>query len=85
MDKKIKNKLAKILIIIYRIIKNLLFISDGSCKYIPNCSKYAEEAIIKMPIYLALIKIIWRILRCNPFSKGGYDPVIENTERNLRE
>jgi uncharacterized protein len=85
MDKKIKNKLAKILMILYRIIKNLLFINDGNCKYIPNCSKYAEEAIIKMPLYLAFIKITWRILRCNPFSRGGYDPVIENIERNLSE
>ena len=80
MDNKIKNKLAKLIMILYRIIKNLLFISDGSCKYIPSCSKYAEEAIIKMPFFLAFIKITWRILRCNPFSKGGYDPVIEKKE-----
>jgi uncharacterized protein len=85
MDKKIKNKLAKILLFSYKIVKSLLFINDGHCKYIPSCSKYAEEAIINMPLYLAFIKITWRILRCNPFSKGGYDPVIENIERNLSE
>jgi len=82
MDKKIKNKLAKSLEIIYKIFKTLFLIKNGNCKFIPNCSLYAEQAIINLPFHKAVIKIIWRIIRCNPLSKGGYDPIeIEKEER----
>lgn len=45
------------------------------CKYYPNCSEYAKQAIEKYGVGKGLIKGIARILRCNPFSKGGYDPL----------
>lgn len=45
------------------------------CKYIPTCSQYAIEAIEKYGPLKGLGLAVWRILRCNPFSKGGYDPV----------
>lgn len=45
------------------------------CKYIPTCSQYAIEAIEHYGIIIGSLKAAWRILRCNPFSKGGYDPV----------
>lgn len=47
----------------------------ASCKYVPTCSQYAIEALEKNGIILGILLSIWRILRCNPFSKGGYDPV----------
>ena len=47
----------------------------GSCKFIPTCSQYGLEAIQKYGAFKGGIMTIWRILRCNPFSKGGYDPV----------
>ncbi|QAT41561.1 membrane protein insertion efficiency factor YidD [Clostridium sp. JN-9] len=46
-----------------------------SCKYYPTCSQYAIEAIEKYGAFRGIFMSIWRILRCNPFSKGGYDPV----------
>ncbi len=46
-----------------------------SCRYIPCCSEYAMEAIEKHGALKGGLLAIWRILRCNPFSKGGYDPV----------
>ena len=46
-----------------------------SCKHIPTCSNYAIEAIIEYGCLKGSILSIKRILRCNPFSKGGYDPV----------
>lgn len=46
-----------------------------SCKYIPSCSEYAVEAIGKYGAIKGTLMAAWRILRCNPFSKGGYDPV----------
>ena len=47
----------------------------GCCKYIPTCSQYGIEAIQKHGAFKGGSLTIWRILRCNPFSKGGYDPV----------
>ncbi|KIR02506.1 Protein YidD [Lachnospiraceae bacterium TWA4] len=45
------------------------------CKYYPTCSRYAIEAIEKHGWFKGSILAIFRILRCNPFAKGGYDPV----------
>lgn len=46
-----------------------------SCRFYPTCSKYAIEAIEKYGVLKGGFMAIKRILRCNPFSKGGYDPV----------
>ena len=46
-----------------------------TCKYYPTCSQYAIEAIEKYGALKGGFLAIKRILRCNPFSKGGYDPV----------
>lgn len=46
-----------------------------SCKYMPTCSQYAAQAIEKYGPIKGSFLAIKRILRCNPFSKGGYDPV----------
>lgn len=59
-----------------RLIKTIFFIPDGTCKFEPVCSIYAEQAIRKYSIIKAVLFIVWRIIRCNPFSKGGYDPII---------
>ncbi len=45
------------------------------CKYDPSCSAYALTAIERHGMMRGSILAVWRILRCNPFSKGGYDPV----------
>ena len=45
------------------------------CKFTPTCSQYAIEALQKHGIWKGSFLAIWRILRCNPFSFGGYDPV----------
>lgn len=45
------------------------------CPYIPSCSQYGYEAIYKYGAFKGSLLAVWRILRCNPFSKGGYDPV----------
>ena len=47
----------------------------STCKYIPTCSEYGIEAIEKYGALKGGLLTVWRILRCNPFSKGGYDPV----------
>jgi uncharacterized protein len=45
------------------------------CKYEPTCSRYAVEAIRGYGILRGLVLAGWRLLRCNPWSHGGYDPV----------
>lgn len=45
------------------------------CKYYPTCSEYTKQAIEKYGIAKGIMLGAWRILRCNPFSKGGYDPL----------
>ena len=53
------------------------FISPGlppRCKYYPSCSAYAVQAVERYGILRGLVLAVWRVLRCNPFSHGGYDP-----------
>ena len=54
------------------------YISPGlgnHCKFYPTCSEYTKQAIEKYGCIKGIIKGIFRILKCNPFSKGGYDPL----------
>lgn len=45
----------------------------NNCRYYPSCSEYSIQAIEKYGVLKGILKSIWRILRCNPFSKGGVD------------
>jgi uncharacterized protein len=45
------------------------------CKYYPSCSEYAAQAIERFGILRGLVLAAWRLLRCNPWSHGGFDPV----------
>ncbi|MBQ1216402.1 MAG: membrane protein insertion efficiency factor YidD [Clostridia bacterium] len=45
------------------------------CRFVPTCSEYALEALEEHGFWKGSLLAVWRILRCNPFSKGGYDPV----------
>ena len=47
----------------------------ATCIYTPTCSQYAIEALEKYVLIKGVCLAVWRILRCNPFAKGGYDPV----------
>lgn len=46
-----------------------------SCRFTPSCSQYTLEAIMEWGIIVGCALGAWRILRCNPFCRGGYDPV----------
>lgn len=46
-----------------------------SCRFIPTCSEYTKEALIKYGSTKGLLLGFWRILRCNPFQKHKYDPL----------
>lgn len=49
------------------------------CKYEPSCSMYASQALQRYGILRGLVLAGWRLLRCNPWSHGGYDPVEAQT------
>lgn len=58
--------------------KNLSFRKEGpTCRFVPTCSEYAVQAIQRHGALCGGALALWRILRCNPFCKGGYDPVPE--------
>jgi len=50
---------------------------QGSCRFTPTCSQYCIEAVTGWGVVIGLLLTVWRILRCNPFCRGGYDPVPE--------
>ena len=52
------------------------------CRFTPTCSAYALEAFQTRGFFVGFILTVWRILRCNPFSRGGYDPVPKKGLRN---
>jgi len=52
-----------------------VFFPFGCCKYHPTCSQYTHRAVEEFGIIRGLGMGLWRVLRCNPWSKGGYDPV----------
>jgi len=69
-------------ILIYFIKLYKKYLSPGNwgikiCIFEPSCSRYAMEALEKHGVFKGLYLAIYRIIRCNPFSAGGYDPVPE--------
>nr|WP_173651652.1 membrane protein insertion efficiency factor YidD [Ndongobacter massiliensis] len=68
------NRIAEGLIRFYQRWISPLY-GSGKCKYQPTCSQYALEAFRRYRFTTACCLSLWRILRCNPFSKGGKDPL----------
>jgi len=53
-----------------------------ACRYTPTCSEYAMEAVERYGVLRGGLKAAGRILRCHPFAKGGYDPVVGRASAN---
>lgn len=72
-----KKQIKKFLIFLIRTYQLTISprFSHGSCRFTPTCSQYAIEAIEIHGIFKGSLLAFWRILRCNPFNKGGWDPV----------
>lgn len=68
-----KNILIKIIKFYRKYLSGLK--RTSSCIYIPTCSAYAIEAVEQYGVCKGGLLALWRILRCNPFAKGGFDPV----------
>ncbi len=68
--------MKKILIALIRFYRKFISPIKGTkCPYYPSCSEYGLEAIEKHGALKGSLLAVYRIIRCNPFSKGGYDPV----------
>lgn len=68
--------MKKTLVFIIKIYKKFISpLKKPCCRFYPTCSSYAIEAINKHGALKGSGMAIWRIVRCNPFCKGGYDPV----------
>ena len=70
-----KQILIKLINIYQKYISNWFETKNIHCKFYPTCSEYTKQAIQKYGAIKGTIKGIKRILRCNPFSKGGYEPL----------
>ncbi|MDD4047756.1 MAG: membrane protein insertion efficiency factor YidD [Clostridia bacterium] len=68
--------LNKIFIVIIRFYQKYISpLKGATCRFYPTCSQYAIEAIEKYGLFKGIILSIKRILKCNPYHPGGYDPV----------
>jgi uncharacterized protein len=52
-----------------------LTLPQNSCRFYPSCSHYGYQAIYKYGAIKGTLMATWRVIRCNPFNKGGFDPV----------
>ena len=53
-----------------------------SCRFTPTCSEYAVQAFTEWGVIVGFVLSLWRLIRCNPYSKGGYDPVPQRRRRS---
>lgn len=68
--------MRKVLVFLISAYKKIISpLLPPSCRFYPTCSEYAIQAIEKYGVVKGAAKSFWRILRCNPLGKGGYDPV----------
>ena len=65
-----------LLILLVRMYQQALSpLVGGQCRFVPTCSEYFIQAVCKKGALRGVAAGLWRIVRCNPFSRGGYDPV----------
>ena len=68
--------MRRVLILLIKGYKKLISpMLPPSCRFYPTCSEYSIQALEKYGAIRGSAKSIWRILRCNPLNKGGYDPI----------
>jgi len=70
------NLVSRLMVLLVRAYQFVVRpILPPSCKFVPSCSDYAIEALRTHGVLRGMMLAGWRILRCNPFTAGGYDPV----------
>lgn len=73
----LRERFARLLLTVYkRLLSPLLHTAAlGQCRYLPTCSEYAYVAVARHGFLRGGALALWRILRCHPFARGGFDPV----------
>lgn len=75
--------MKKILLNIIKLYRRYISpMKSTKCPYYPSCSEYGFEAIEVYGALKGSLLALWRIVRCNPFSKGGFDPVPEKKQKH---
>jgi uncharacterized protein len=75
VSNKYKVIIRKIILLPLYVYRTLISpVMKPRCRYFPSCSEYFELAVMKYGVFRGSLKGAYRILRCNPFASGGYDP-----------
>lgn len=76
MEVKTKNPITLILVFLIKLYQFAISpMFPATCKFHPSCSEYFLQALQTKGLVVGFCLGVWRFLRCNPFSNGGYDPV----------
>ena len=76
IDEEFQKRMKKLLIYLIKLYRKYISpMKHTKGPYFPTCSEYGLEAVEKYGALKGGFLALWRIIRCNPFSKGGYDPV----------
>jgi len=70
---KIPARISAFLVRLYQLTISTAI--PAQCRYYPSCSEYTRQALLSKGVIKGIFLGLWRIIRCNPWSKGGYDPV----------
>lgn len=72
--------IKRLIIKMIRCYQRMPLSTHKNCKFIPSCSEYAIGCLEEYGVVKGSLKSLWRIIRCNPFNKGGLDPVVSKKE-----
>lgn len=75
MDAQSAAPWIRVCIVLIRLYQRTGRFRPPMCRFSPSCSEYTAQAILKYGVIKGIALGCWRILRCNPFSRGGFDPV----------
>lgn len=78
MPRTLGNFARIVLLALIRLYQMTLsrMIAQNTCRFYPSCSHYGYQAIYKYGAFKGSLMATWRVFRCNPFTPGGYDPVL---------
>lgn len=77
LTRRLSERAARGLLLVYKRLFSPLLHSAalGQCRYLPTCSEYAYVAVTRHGLFRGGALALWRVLRCNPLARGGFDPV----------
>lgn len=77
--------MSRVLVWLIRLYQRISRLSPPTCRFQPSCSEYMIQALEQHGVMKGLVLGVWRILRCNPLCRGGFDPVPPRKSRSHPE